>query len=227
VGGIAVLPTVNVYPLLPVEPFPTFYLRTARAYAFVKTLLDSAMGQTFMATASRVLESGGTSGMSLDAELTDRTTLLYGLHVLSSASIGMRPALASDEAAAFPPDADGQRAQLWLASWLTDADVGKDPRVIVPVSRDLQANTARYWAVLGTNVVKIRANFYPGFEPQWIQASFCQLGSFVNVEPYLLTGQTVEVTRPLMAPPPTRDEFRALCDREKTANAIVRALENP
>jgi hypothetical protein len=224
-SGSVALPPIDVYPVLPVEPFPTFYLRTARAYAFVRSLLTSVLGPGFLSTAHRVLEGGGAGSMPLQDELTDKITLLYGLHVLSAASIGMRPGLTSDEATAFPPAADATRAQAWLDGWHSDADVVRDPRVIVPIDRDPVAGTTRYWAVIGTTVVKIAASFYPGFEPKVV--SGCAVRSFVDTEPYLLTGDTVEVTRPASASPLTRDEFRALCNRAQTHDAIVQALENP
>ena len=219
---------IDVYPLLRVEPFPTFYLRTARAYTFVKSLLASVLGPSFPGTAHRVLEGGGTSPMPLGAELDDKIAFVYGLHALAADSIGMRPALTADEEAAYPLDADRKRARAWLGTWSTDPDVAKDPRVIVPLGRDFNTRTARYWAVIGTSVVKIQASFYPGFEPKLVDtAGGCVFRSWVDTQPYLLTGQTVDVTRPLMAPPPTRDEFRALCDHAKTRDAIIRALENP
>jgi hypothetical protein len=137
----------------------------------------------------------------------------------------MRPGLTADEAAAYPVDGDMQRAKDWLASWRSDADVVRDPRVIVPVSEDPATNTAHYWVVLGTKVLKIQASFYPGFEPKVIDG--CPVRRFVDVEPYLVTGDTVEITRPLSASPPTRDELRALCDQYKTHDAIVSALEHP
>jgi hypothetical protein len=216
---------VDVYPVLPVEPFPTFYLRTARAYSFVHTLLTSVLGGSFLSTAHRILEDGGLGPTTLEQELTDKTALLYGLHAISAASIGMRAGITADEAAAFPVDADAARARAWLSSWGSDMDVARDPRVIVPIDRDPYARTARYWAVIGTNVVKIQASFYPGFEPKIVGG--CPVRSFVDSEPYLLTGDTVEVVRPLSAPPLTRDDLRALCDRAKTHDAIVQALENP
>jgi hypothetical protein len=217
------LPPVDVYPVLPVEPFATFYLRTARAYSFVSSLLASVMGETFLSTAHRVIEGGGSGAMTLKDELADKITLLYGLHAVAAASIGMRPSLTADEAAAFPVDADMQRARRWLAGWRTDADVVRDPRVIVPVSHD--DRTAHYWVVLGAKVIKVQASFYPGYEPKVL--SGCPVRRFVDVEPFLLTGDTVEVVRPLSAPPRTRDELRALCDKYKTHDAIVSALENP
>jgi hypothetical protein len=227
-GGIALPPTpIDVYPLLRVEPFPTFYLRTARAYAFLKSLLASVLGPPFLATAHRVLEAGGSSPMALGDELDDKIAFVYGLHVLAADSIGMRPALTADEAAAYPVEADRKRGRAWLDAWRADPDIAKDPRVIVPLGRDLNTGTARYWAVIGTSVVKTQARFYPAFEPRLVNTGACVFRSWVDTQPFLLTGQTVDITRPLKAPPPTRAEFRSLCDRAKTRDAIVHALENP
>ena len=49
-AGVGLPPApVDVYPLLPAEPFPTFYLRTARGYRFLRTFLQAALGPTFLA----------------------------------------------------------------------------------------------------------------------------------------------------------------------------------
>ena len=82
---------IEIYPKFEVEPFPTFYLRTARAYRFLNTYLMGVLGDDFMQQQKRLLESGQWSTLSLEDELQQMTQLLYGLYVLSSRSVGLNP----------------------------------------------------------------------------------------------------------------------------------------
>ncbi|MFI5300674.1 MAG: hypothetical protein ACHREM_21540, partial [Polyangiales bacterium] len=79
-GTSAELVPSDVWPLLPVEPFPSYYLRTARAYSFVRTLLGSVMGATFLDTAHRLQEDGTVNAQTLDAELSSVIVRMYGLY---------------------------------------------------------------------------------------------------------------------------------------------------
>lgn len=220
----ATVEPVNLYPLLPVEPFPTFYLRTARAYAFLEGLLRSTMGEGFLAQASRIVESGHPLGTPLGEELNDRICILYGLHELASASIGMRSQMSDEEIAAHDPAQCQERASDWLRGWMWDRDIERDPRVIVPMHLDLQSRTIRYWAVIGVQALRMEASFYPGHEPKIVKQT-CGFESWVARDSFLLVGKQVEVTLPDHVPPPTRDELRAICDRHDTAAAIVAELE--
>ncbi|MBI5532158.1 MAG: hypothetical protein HY898_05565 [Deltaproteobacteria bacterium] len=153
-----IVPTpFDVYPLLPVEPFPTFYLRTARAYAFLDTMLQATMGKEFLAQAHRPVESGAAITTSLGDELADRTCLLYGMSIVSGASLGMRPLLTAEEQQAYPVAKCDARARDWLAAWDKDRDVESDQRVIVPVFNDWYNNQIRYWAVIGVKAIRVQA----------------------------------------------------------------------
>ena len=54
---------------------------------------------------------------------------------------------------------------------------------------------------------------------------WCTVAEFVPYEPYILMGRQVEVRISSAIAPPTREEFRALCDANGTEEAIVQALE--
>ncbi len=218
----------NAYPQFPVEPFPTFYLRTARAYAFLSTLLRAVLGDAFISQTRRLYEDG-THGDPLATELAMKTSILYGLHMGTAASLGMRPQLTSDEKALFP-NAEKDATE-FVSTWSTATDTAYDPRVIVPAAIDTSAGTVTYWAVLGVKPVQAVATFYPGFEPRDIVVSKdkgygCSFsGTFVKHAQVLFTLATAQVTTSLSAPPLTRDEFRKLCDANKTQEAIIAAIQ--
>ncbi|HEX7600934.1 MAG TPA: hypothetical protein VF316_04985, partial [Polyangiaceae bacterium] len=219
------VPTVDVYPQFPVEPFPTFYLRAARAYTFLSILLRSVLGDAFLDATHRVGDGDTRGTLSLTAELHDKTSLLYGLHLATSAALGMRDAMTAEEKAAFPVAQAQDDAAAYATGWAATPDVAYDPRVIVPVAMDFDTGTATYWAVLGVRPVLSVADFYPGFEPRDVTSLNCTVGKFVEHRSVLFTLANVQVTTSLAAPPLTRDELRAICDANVTEDAIVAAIE--
>lgn len=225
-GGAAAEPVVvDLYPNFKVEPFPTFYLRTARAYRFLGTYLAAVLGEEFMQGQHSLRESGAVSGLSLKDELREKAKLLYGLYLSSAKAIGLGPDLLPEELAEFDPAGCEAAAAAWFQSWTTDADVMADPRVVVPAGR---ANGKMVlWAVIGVKALKISAEFVEGYEPHVASASsYCKAGKWIEKGYYLLTEESAEVqVRREDAAPPTRSEFRALCDRNQNREAIVAALE--
>lgn len=224
----AVPPTrSDIYPLFPVEPFPTFYLRTARAYRFLGTYLAAVLGPDFLAHVRRETEDGTTGAETLDAELRAKAALLYGLHDLAADAVGMAPELLPEETAEFPEADCRAAAQAWLANWRADADVARDPRVIVPVQIDPATGDVVYWTIPGVRAIKARAEFVEGYEPRDVRPvdGDCEAGDIVPMEYYLVVEAFAEVRIPSTTPPPTRDEFRAICDAYDTVEEIVAALE--
>lgn len=219
-------PVVDVYPKFPVEPFPSFYLRTARAYRFLETYLNAVLGPGFLAQSRRRFEDDSAALIPLDEELHDITRFVYGLAILSARSVGLDPAelLLPEETAEYPVDECVTRATEWIASWATDADVARDPRVIVPVARTEDGQVV-YWAVLGVKVMRISAKFVEGYVPEFQTDDFCELGE-INPHHYLLLVEAMrEVRLSAETPPPTRDELRQICDAHDNADDIVSALE--
>lgn len=216
-------PDFDVHPEFPVEPFPIFYLRTARAYAFLSTLLQSVLGPAFMNQTKRLHEDGSRSG-SLAIELEQKTSMLYGLHLATAASLGMRDQMTSQEKALFPDAAT--EASDFVATWAQNPDVAYDPRVIVPGAIDEAAGTVTYWAVVGVKPVQSLASFYPGFLPRDIVGKgFCNYRGITDRKRILYSFANVQVTTRRDLPPRTRAEFRAICDANKTEAAIVAAIQ--
>ena len=96
---------------LRVEPHPTYYLRTARAYDFLQAFLHERVGQEELATLHGLAEEGERP-RDLAAELDQMRTLFYGLYLISCEDLGMRPSTTSDETG--DPAAAVGAAEKWL-----------------------------------------------------------------------------------------------------------------
>lgn len=217
----------DIYPLYPVEPFPTFYLRTARGYRFLRVYLEGVLGAAFLGTAGRLYEDTTRAEPSLLAELDQNIALLYGLYALSADSVGLdrKAHLLADELAEIDLDAAVSAARAWLDTWRDDRDVLTDPRVIVPVTTDDGTGKGIYWAILGVEVVAAKAEYVKGFEPEVIPGNaFCDVTSVVPRH-YLFLVERMEEIR-FAGPPPTRDEFRSICNQHDNAEDIIKALES-
>ena len=217
------LAPIDAYPLLPAEPFPTYYLRTARGYRFLQTFLDLTLGMDFLGGANRLDETGQRGAVALRQELRQRIELLYGLHFASADAIGMdrNDGLLPGEMADVDAEAASAAARTWLMGWKADADVARDPRVIVPIAYAGELTT--YWAVVGVKALVVRAEFVAGHEPE-VTPTHCWTGKLVPHRYTLLVEDTAELRLPSSRPPPTRDELRAICDAHPTKAAIVQAF---
>jgi hypothetical protein len=226
IGGTTVsyvAPPRDFVPSFRVEPFPTFYLRAARAYAFLGPFLRTVMGTPFLETAHRVEEDGSRGAKTLADELREKTALLYGLSALSARTLGMADLATAEESALFPDAVD--IAEAFLKGWKGSLDVARDPRVIIPIAEEDAG--VRYWAVIGAKAVQVDASYVQGFEPKVVSTECPFTGKWIPRRPVLFTLESVEVRRPASAPPPTRAELRALCNKYATKDDIVKALESP
>jgi hypothetical protein len=228
-GGVAVsarIEPVDIYPLFPAEPFPTFYLRTARGYRFLRTFLAATLGADFLPGHARLLETGATATSMLSDELDARVALLYGLSFMSTDAVGLarEDGLLPDELAEVDVEGALNAARAWLGTWKGDPDVARDPRVITPVEAGVDGMTT-YWAVVGVKALESRAEFVAGHEPM-VTPTFCWTGKLVPHRYTMLVEETTEVRLPSTKPPPTRDELRAVCDAHSTTAEIVKALES-
>jgi hypothetical protein len=114
-----------------------------------------------------------------------------------------------------------REARDWLRTYTTDADVLRDPRVIVPIAYD-DASVV-YWGVVGVKVLRMHASYPENYTPRVVTG--CPVRGFVEFEPYMLVEQTLEIRRPATAAPLDRNEFRRICDKYDTIDALRSALE--
>ncbi len=222
--GAAAPPPSEVAPRLRVEPCPTYYLRTARAYAFLANFLEAAVGKDGLEKLHG-LKEGGERPRDLWAELAWMRDLFYGLYLVSAEDIGLRPALAADEVA------DTRRCVKLAADWLptafADEDLAADTRVAVPIYIDRGRGVVRVWATLGVRLARLEASYAraPRIKPakgkgEWEEVPAHRLSKSQYLIP---VDEFAEVELPGLKVL-TRRELREVCDREKTKEAILQAL---
>lgn len=219
-------PPIRISPDLSVEPLPTYYLRRARSYQFVREVLQQAFGPEALPKLRR-LTAAGPVNLSLASELTLMEALFHGAYLRSCEEIGMKP----DPDSGNPRDANRHRAVLgaWLVTLRQDPDLGKDIRMMVPIFYDIKRHQTKVWAVLGVASKPLNVSYTksptvkevkgPGgarVKPGDVDLQFVsqdtKLAYIVSAEIY--------VNRLL-----NRTEFRHLCDQKKTFKAIVESFK--
>jgi hypothetical protein len=124
----------------------------------------------------------------------------------------------------------------WSASLGTTEYMRYDPRVIVPVLTSADGTYVHYWAVVGVQLAELKAGY--AVAPRAVSAD--GLHSIEQANAKLAEGDQaglmweqstwsipVYVFREvrLKPDPPTREEFRAICDQGNTVDKIVKLLE--
>lgn len=223
-AGSAGTASFELYPKFDAEPFPTFYLRTARGYRFLGNVLTAVLGEGVLEATHRLNEDGTRAEAPLAAELDRAARRAYGLYLLTAASVGLRPedGLLADELADLDAEACVEAARTWLDGWQDDPDVLADPRVIVPT---FGGDTITYWATLGVKALRVEAEFAADHAPEVVDSGWCELEGVVPHEYVLLTEVMREVRLPASTPPPSRETLRRVCDENADPDAIVSALE--
>jgi hypothetical protein len=214
----------KVKPRLRVEPCPSYFLRTARAYAFLANFLEAAVGKDVL-QALHGLKQSGPRTPDLYAELHGMRELFYGLYLISAEDIGLKTTLAAeervDEARCY------EAAHAWLTKAFQDEDLKADTRVAVPIFVDENRNVTRLWLTLGVRLARLEAAYArpPHLKPAQSE------GDWKVVEPARLEGENYLIPVDEFAEVElrglrvlSREELRAVCDREKTKDAILAAL---
>ena len=198
------------------EPLATVYVRHARSYVFLEIALEGILGAAALDAAVAV-DAGGNTKESLRKRITRARDLFYGLYVVSTQDLGMKPVLAAagdppaDRWSALATDADE-----WLVQLPTDELAKSDVRVMVPIA-SVAPGRNKYWVVIGVRATLAGYSFIHGLDmsappPLEMTRTWLPTEKFLEVE-------SSDV-------PMTRDELRALCDEKKTADAIKAAIES-
>jgi hypothetical protein len=246
--GKCAAPSEPVYikPELHAEPAATHYLRIARTYKFVLKNLKELLGEA-------ELEKIEVKDYDFDIlfEIEHESNLFYGLYLAACNDLVYHSQMNAGDISGFVtrkttareqyeldefvllklPGLDNETREAWsilwldALKWLNDNKhnfLTDDIRVIVPVLANYELTQMRCWAVLGVKLTKIKTWFEK--EPD-IKAP-AQSRSLINFKPadyYIPVLVFAEVTT---GPDPlTREEFRKICDKKKTKEAIIQALE--
>jgi hypothetical protein len=214
-------PEMEVYvsPQFNAEPIPTYYLRVARGYGFLRGVLETALGGRLAETYG--LREEGTAADVLDAELAAIQELYYGLYLETCANIGLIPDLDTGEVE--NPVAAARAADEWLGGWRNDALMSQDIRVIVPIGPTGDGRLD-CWAVLGVRPINIVVS-YEEKPVVSTDAPVELMVSYLSRDYSVLVPVFAEVILPTEEPL-TRDEFRAVCDEYENKEDIIKALES-
>lgn len=219
-------PLSSLSPRLRIEPNATYYLRTARAYAFLDGFLNEAIGQEALAQLHGLRETGPRD-LNLADELAAQRGLFYGFYLIACEDIGLPSAVGANEL----PDPEAARASAldWLQDWSTDADLAVDTRVIVPVAIDPPRSATSVWGTVGVRLAKLETAFDSEFRPSVRPAGSSD--EWQPADPWTLESKTylVPVDEFVSAEIPrldcpTREEFRLICDEAGTAEGVRKLL---
>jgi len=212
-----------IQPRLRVEPNPTFYLRTARAYNFLETFLKSVDNSGHL-TEAHGLTRDGERDLALSMELAQIRDRFYGLYLVSCEDIGMKHELSNEEVG--DPNRAKKVALDWLEQVDTDPDLSRDTRVCVPAFVSQMKNETIMWGTLGVRLAMLEVEYEtaPSIRAdensEWEIVENYKLGKVTYLIPvdefseFRLSGRRVL----------NRKEFRKTCDEHKTKEAILENL---
>lgn len=228
VGAAAPRPevVVRVYPELSAEPLAAYYFRRAWSYHFVGWAVEQTFGETALASMHR-LTAAGPVEPTLRDELRTMEGLFYGAHVTICRQLGEPPVKSPEIGSGQGTPADEAPFAAWRSRLGTDADVGQDSRMMVPLFYDVERKKTKVWAFLGWSRRPLEVAFDKAptavvFDPSGRRVTQggprLEFDSMGYTLAYPVTAE-VYVTEIL-----NRDEFRRLCDRFKTRSAILANL---
>jgi hypothetical protein len=216
---------MSVEPRLRVEPNPTYFLRTARSYAFLANFLESTIGEAALKSL-KGLREGGERNQDLHAELAWMRSLYYGLYLLSSEDIGLKPEFLDGES--IDRDASEKVATEWLGTIGIDADLAVDTRVAVPIYHNPQTGAVRLWMTVGVRLTALEVSYVKppslraeGGVAEWKAVDRSKLTTarfLIPVDEFA----EVEIRGNRVL---TRAELRTICDLMRTKDEIVEALQ--
>ncbi len=216
------MPPQQIKPRLRIEPCATFYLRTARSYAFLESFLQATIGNDALSQIHGLREAGQRE-LDLRSELAATKELFYGFHLIACEDIGLLPQLTNEDS--VDTDSAYAAAADWL-SHLDHPDLSMDTRVSVPVLNDLETDATRLWATIGVRLAKLKASYARGprirenDESEWQDVETYRMGDETYV---IIVDEFAEFSlkgRQVLS----RIELRTICDQHQTKSAIVQAL---
>ena len=224
-AGVPREPTpLVVTPRATVEPFVTYYERRAVAYAFLRSAIAEAYGDSALSALHRYSPSGRTD-RTLGEEIDDVEAILRGAALEARSELGM----GDMDAPAAAQSSDRTRFRDFAGSVARDPDIGQDARMMVPVFYDVDRRQIKVWVFLGWRRKSLGVSYLKRPEVVRVNDSHGRdVTGKVQVTFRLTSRQIlvpvaceVYVNRLL-----DRDEFRRLCDTHRSEAAILEALRS-
>ena len=153
----------TLQPRLRLEPCPSYYLRTARAYTFLANFLQTVLRKDTLQSLHGLTKDGRRKP-NLYAELESMRELFYGFYLVSADDIGLKTALFKDES--VDVERCYRRASDWLPKAFDDPDLAADTRVSVPIFVDRQRQVTRLWATVGVRLATLEHLHAAGADPR-------------------------------------------------------------
>lgn len=216
---------LTIRPDLEIEPMPTYYLRTGQAYVSLIKGLDTPYLNKKVIDLHDGEEPGyGPYGAqanrpppeTINAKLKkDIMPLFYQFSQMSSFNIGLDR-----------DDAGLERARKFTVDWSDWPAMKGDVRVIVPIGPLDDKDPSKgynYWAVLGIQPIDINVEYDKKPSVRVLRKGVKANIKYRDAHWTILMPVFAEVIIPGSSPP-TREEFRKVCDRYKTKEKIIAAL---
>jgi hypothetical protein len=202
------LPPVTIRPELRLEPLVSHYARRAEGYRYIRGVLRASFGEGALESVHRVRPDGLVEA-PLSVELDSMIALFDGAANVSRLELG---AAAQGETAGFTR---------WMETRGDDPDLAADLRMMAPVYHDVLRNLTKVWMFLGWQEDSIAVEFerppavlLPGGGTRGV---VFERACFPIARPVVIETLVPRVL--------DRDEFRALCDRHPSPEAILRAVQ--
>src|SRR5581483_4368875 len=204
-----------VAPRLRAEPLATYYLRRAQAYGFVAKVLTKAFGDDALVRMHRQGPDGAMAATLAD-ELAQMQAIFLGAYAAVDDDLGMPPDTAAGAVKDEPAFLE------WRARIAKDADLERDARMMVPLFFDRERRKTKVVAFLGWAARDTMVAF--ATPPTLIDgpAGAAADVRFISKHETFVYPVSVEIyVRDVL----DREQFRAVCDANKTPAQIVQALQ--
>jgi hypothetical protein len=183
-------------------------------------VLEEAFGADALEGMHRLTPTGMSTAGFVE-ELADVEELFAGAAATAMQELGME--LPGGGVAA------ARRFSAWRAKMTSDADAGRDARMLIPVFYDVQRRKIKVWALLGWRTVAVDVKYGRPPDVVAIEPLTPAEEPPGDPPPVLFSGPRYDLAVPVMAEVYVsrlldRDEFRRHCDCFKTRDAILRNL---
>ncbi len=218
---------IDISPELTLEPLATYYLRRARSYNFIHSVLKDMLGESNLAKTHRLTASGPVK-KDLSWELKEIEGIFFGAALIVANETGCALQITNRDGSGNGGNKDIEFARRWMNHLSDDSDVSRDNRMMVPVFYDIRKSMTKVWVVLGYERKSVEVGFKSTpqitvFDNQGKKIDASRLDVHYNPEVRSLwypVFAEIYVKNIL-----DRDEFRKLCDRYATRPEILKALQ--